>query len=213
MEYTGKTRFFSVLARDGGARSGRVRTDHGACDTPCFLPIASDGGLRALSFGQARECGTRMVMANAWYVYRKAGPEVLERAGGAHGHIGWSGALFTDSGGYQVFSLRDNSKIGRDGVSFGEEALTPESVIEMQTRVGAVAALPGLGERQASPARQSPGPLQLSFRSMVPAAPHEAPKPESWQTSPDSQSAVVSHVAPSTPVPAVAPPEIRRTAP
>ena len=137
MEYTGKTRFFSVLARDGGARSGRVRTDHGACDTPCFLPIASDGGLRALSFGQARECGTRMVMANAWYVYRKAGPEVLERAGGAHGHIGWSGALFTDSGGYQVFSLRDNSKIGRDGVSFGEEALTPESVIEMQTRVGA----------------------------------------------------------------------------
>lgn len=124
----------------GGARAGVMRTGHGACETPCFMPIASHGSLRALSFEQAAACGSRIIMANGWYLYRNTGAEVLAECGGAHGHMGWDGILFTDSGGYQVFSLKDNSRITDEGVVFGtgtaSDTLTPEGVTEMQTALG-----------------------------------------------------------------------------
>jgi len=121
-------------------RVGRLTTGHGRADTPCFLPIATHGSLRAMTFDEAAACGTTIVMANAWHVYREATPESLRAAGGAHGMIGWPGILCTDSGGYQVFSLRDETEVelADEGVTFGsdEGALTPEHVVRMQKHLG-----------------------------------------------------------------------------
>jgi queuine tRNA-ribosyltransferase len=131
--------FFTVThATDrAGPRTGCMRTAHGPVDTPCFLPIASHGSLRALSFEQAAACGSRLLMANAWYIFGETGPERLRALGGAHGWMGWSGILMTDSGGYQVFSLKENSRITDDGVVFGgDAALTPEHVVEIQRHLG-----------------------------------------------------------------------------
>lgn len=131
--------FFQVTHADApsGPRTGLMTTGHGTAETPAFLPIASHGSLRAMTFEQAAECGTRILMANAWYIFGETGPEVLRRSGGAHGHLGWPRILCTDSGGYQVFSLKDNSRITDAGVSFGsDEALTPERVVEIQKHLG-----------------------------------------------------------------------------
>src|SRR6266436_6229241 len=105
--------FFSVTHSTGrsGPRLGRLRTGHGEVETPCFLPVASHGTLRALTFQQAADAGTRVIMANAWHVYRGTTPEKLREIGGAHRLMNWDGVLFTDSGGYQVFSLRENSEL------------------------------------------------------------------------------------------------------
>lgn len=77
-------------------------------------------------------------MANAWYIFRDTGPDLLYKVGGAHGFMKWSGIIFTDSGGYQVFSLKDSSKISDAGVSFSANAglLTPAKVIEIQKYLG-----------------------------------------------------------------------------
>lgn len=138
--------FFSVIHTDDGmdgARVGRIRTDHGAVETPCFLPVASHGDLRAISFEQAGNVGTGIIMANAWHVYRGATREKLRAAGGAHSLMDWNGILMTDSGGYQIFSLSGSSEITDEGVSFhsvesreGGETLTPETVILMQKELG-----------------------------------------------------------------------------
>ena len=133
--------FFEVThqAEESNARTGLLETAHGTSETPCFLPIASHGTLRAISFEQAAECGTRVVMANAWHVFREAGAETLHAAGGVHQFIGWRGILMTDSGGYQVFSLRDDMELTDEGVRFGEhpdEILTAERVIEIQKHLG-----------------------------------------------------------------------------
>jgi queuine tRNA-ribosyltransferase len=139
-----QTPFFTVTSNNGlsGPRVGRITTAHGSCDTPCFEPIASLGTLRALSFEEAKSCGTSVIMANAWHVFREAGAETLQRTGGAHGFMRWDGIIFTDSGGYQIFSLKDLAEIGEEGVQFGSteetrsELLTPEYVIEIQKRLG-----------------------------------------------------------------------------
>lgn len=139
---TDTTPFFEVThaTPGGGPRVGVMYTAHGRCETPCFMPIASHGSLRALSFDQAEASGSRIIMANGWYLFRNTGIDVLAEIGGAHGHMGWNGILFTDSGGYQVFSLKDNSRITNDGVIFDTEGtadtLTPERVVEMQKALG-----------------------------------------------------------------------------
>jgi queuine tRNA-ribosyltransferase len=136
----GATGFFSVTHSKGksGPRVGCLRTAHGQSETPCFLPIATDGTLRGVSLEQAAACGARALMVNAWHVYRQTGPEVLRQAGGVHRLMGWDGVVFTDSGGYQVFSLKDTSQIDDSGVSFAldTEVLTPESAIEIQKHLG-----------------------------------------------------------------------------
>lgn len=128
---------------ESAARTGVLHTPHGNIDTPCFLPVASFGDLRALSFEEAGACGTQIVMVNAWHVYRNAGDEALGKTGGVHKWMNWPNAVFTDSGGYQVFSLRDTSSTSDEGVTFESangnepEKLTPEDVIRIQRVVGA----------------------------------------------------------------------------
>jgi len=136
---------FSILNsdRDGkGPRVGMLQTPHGSFETPCFLPVASFGDLRAISFEEAKNCGTQIIMVNGWHVYHQAGAEKLHKAGGVHNFINWPRSIFTDSGGYQIFSLRDTSKISDEGVVFDSYSggdfnlLTPEYIIEVQRHIG-----------------------------------------------------------------------------
>jgi len=119
-----------------------LRTPHGSFETPCFLPVASFGDLRAISFEEAKDCGTKIIMVNAWHVYKQAGAEKLHKAGGVHKFINWPQSVFTDSGGYQIFSLRETSRITDKGVVFDSqsgnnlEVLTPEYVVKVQRHIG-----------------------------------------------------------------------------
>src|SRR5262249_59507243 len=109
-----------VVTHSGGKtrpRVGRMTTAHGVFETPCFLPIATNGSLRAMSFEEAAACGTRIVMVNAWHVHREVGSERLRELGGVHGLMGWSGAVFTDSGGYPAFSPRPTRRVSARGAS------------------------------------------------------------------------------------------------
>lgn len=133
--------FFKVTYSNGktGPRTGIMNTAHGSTETPCFMPIASNGSFRSLTFDQVNQLETKLIMMNAWHVYRIHGPTKLREIGGIHKILGWNHLICTDSGGYQAFSLRDTCYINEKGIVFGEgddEKLTPSKVIEIQKALG-----------------------------------------------------------------------------
>jgi queuine tRNA-ribosyltransferase len=96
---------FEIVARDGAARTGVLRTAHGAVQTPAFIPLATKGTVRGLEAREVAELGYEMVLGNTYHLFVSPGPERIAKAGGLHGFMGWERALITDSGGFQVFSL------------------------------------------------------------------------------------------------------------
>jgi len=125
-----------------GARAGRIITDHGEIETPAFMPVGTQGTVKTLSSRDLREIGYRMILSNTYHLYLRPGVEVLEEAGGLHKFMSWDGAILTDSGGYQVFSLSDLTKISDEGVEFrshldgSRHILTPERVVDLQLGIG-----------------------------------------------------------------------------
>jgi queuine tRNA-ribosyltransferase len=97
---------FEVQAVDGSARRGVIRTDHGELDTPAFFGVATRATLKGVDPGAAWTAGVRSLICNAYHLSLQPGPEPVEAAGGLHRFMGWPGVLATDSGGFQVFSLR-----------------------------------------------------------------------------------------------------------
>ncbi|MBI3997611.1 MAG: tRNA guanosine(34) transglycosylase Tgt [Armatimonadetes bacterium] len=141
---------FEILheLRPGGPRLGRLRTGRGAVDTPAFIPVGTNATVKALTPEEVAETGAQMVLANAFHLYLRPGPEVVEQAGGLHAFMGWPGPILTDSGGYQVFSLARMRTIDDDGVTFrspidgSAHRLTPEAVIDLQRRLGSDVVMP-----------------------------------------------------------------------
>ncbi|HEX2463695.1 MAG TPA: tRNA guanosine(34) transglycosylase Tgt [Thermoanaerobaculia bacterium] len=133
---------FELLARDGSARRGRLTTAHGVVETPCFMPVGTLGAVKGLGPQQLEEAGATVMLANLYHLALRPGIETIERVGGLHRFCGWSRTLATDSGGFQVFSLSDRRSVDDDGVEFKSHLdgstvrLTPESVVEMQERIG-----------------------------------------------------------------------------
>jgi queuine tRNA-ribosyltransferase len=125
------------------ARAGELLTRHGTVPTPVFLPVGSQGAVKTLTPQEVREIGYKMLLANSYHLYLRPGIDVIERAGGLHNFMGWEGAILTDSGGYQVFSLSPLRKVSDNGVSFrshidgSQHHITPELAIEYQERLGA----------------------------------------------------------------------------
>jgi queuine tRNA-ribosyltransferase len=135
---------FRVEAEDGAARAGLLGTSRGEIRTPAFMPVGTKGTVKALHPDEVRALGADVVLANTYHLHFRPGEHVVEKLGGIHAFSGWSGPILTDSGGFQVFSLRDTvAKLDDDGVTFrsvydGAEArLTPEGVAEIQRRLGA----------------------------------------------------------------------------
>ena len=125
-----------------GARLGTMRLAHGEVETPIFMPVGTLGTVKALTPGDLRELGAQICLANTYHLHLRPGVEVVEKHGGLHGMMGWDRPILTDSGGFQVFSLRDRCKITEEGVSFqshldgSRHLFTPESVIGIQESLG-----------------------------------------------------------------------------
>jgi len=126
----------------GGARTGLVTTDHGAVETPAFMPVGTQATVKSLSPDDLRAAGAQIILANTYHLHLRPGEGLIKEAGGIHRFMSWPAPVLTDSGGYQVFSLADLRKISFDGVSFrshidgSRRHLTPESVIDIQLDIG-----------------------------------------------------------------------------
>ncbi len=135
---------FEVTHRDqeSPARAGRIVTAHGTFETPVFMPVGTQGTVKALTPKDLQDAGTEIILSNAYHLYIRPGIDIIQNFGGLHRFMGWEGPILTDSGGYQVFSLSRLRKITEDGVQFqshfdGKEIfLTPEKVIEIQEAIG-----------------------------------------------------------------------------
>ncbi|MCS7007634.1 MAG: tRNA-guanine transglycosylase, partial [Gaiellaceae bacterium] len=139
---------FRVTAVDGAARAGILRTVHGDVATPAFMPVGTKGTVKAVHPDELRSLGAGIVLGNAYHLHFRPGEDLVEELGGLHAFTGWDGPILTDSGGFQVFSLRDTIlSLDEDGVTFrsvydGSPArLTPEGACEIQRRLGADVAM------------------------------------------------------------------------
>ena len=112
--------FFELAGIDAasGARAGVLRTAHGNVETPVFMPVGTQATVKSLSPAELAECGCSIILANTYHLHLRPGDELVAAAGGLHKFESWEKPLLTDSGGFQVFSLRDISKITDDGVWF-----------------------------------------------------------------------------------------------
>ncbi|WP_165230399.1 tRNA guanosine(34) transglycosylase Tgt [Aquisphaera insulae] len=135
---------FTTLARDPAtaARLGRLETPHGALETPAFMPVGTQATVKGLTPDLVREAGTRMLLANTYHLALRPGEETVRALGGLHAFMGWDGPILTDSGGFQVFSMADRSKITDRGVTFRSHLdgrlleLTPERAVAIQEALG-----------------------------------------------------------------------------
>jgi queuine tRNA-ribosyltransferase len=125
-----------------GARRGLLSTPHGAIETPFFLPVGTAATVKALTQEALETLGAKIILANTYHLYLRPGHALIRKLGGLHSFMSWRGAILTDSGGYQVFSLADLRKITDDGVRFrshldgSEHLLTPEKAAEIQLALG-----------------------------------------------------------------------------
>jgi queuine tRNA-ribosyltransferase len=135
---------FSLLAqdKDSKARRGCLTTAHGALETPAFMPVGTQGTVKAVTPRELRELNAQIVLGNTYHLFVRPGLDVIKHFGGLHKFMSWDGPILTDSGGYQIFSLAKLRKITEDGVEFqnhidGERAfITPEIAMEIQMALG-----------------------------------------------------------------------------
>jgi queuine tRNA-ribosyltransferase len=110
---------FTVTATDGAARAGILRTAHGDVPTPAFMPVGTKGTVKTLHPDEVAALGASIVLGNTYHLHFRPGDELIGRLGGLHAFSGWDGPILTDSGGFQVFSLRDTLlDVDDDGVTF-----------------------------------------------------------------------------------------------
>jgi queuine tRNA-ribosyltransferase len=127
-----------VVAHAGRARAATLETCHGVVETPVFMPVGTQATVKALSSGDLGRLGPRIILGNTYHLALRPGAERIAALGGLHKFMNWPGAILTDSGGYQVFSLRERCDIDDDGVTFrshidgSEQRLTPERAMEIQ---------------------------------------------------------------------------------
>jgi queuine tRNA-ribosyltransferase len=129
---------FTTLAVQGRARRGRLFTRRGALDTPVFMPVGTVGSVKSLAPEEVAGLGARIILGNTYHLLLRPGVEVVDRLGGLHRFMNWPGAILTDSGGFQVFSLAARREVDEDGVSFRSHIngellrLTPEKAVAAQ---------------------------------------------------------------------------------
>ncbi|MGH9385978.1 MAG: tRNA guanosine(34) transglycosylase Tgt [Vicinamibacterales bacterium] len=133
---------FRLTHTSGGARRGLLTTLHGDIDTPAFMPVGTQGAVKAVTPRDLEEAGASVILGNTYHLYLRPGDELVARRGGLHRFIGWSRPILTDSGGYQVFSLASRRKVEEQGVHFqshldgSAHLLTPEKTVDIQANLG-----------------------------------------------------------------------------
>jgi queuine tRNA-ribosyltransferase len=134
---------FSVLGTDGNARAGLLRTAHGEVRTPVFMPVGTKGTVKTLHPDEVRDLGAQILLGNTYHLRFRPGDELIAGLGGLHRFMAWDAPILTDSGGFQVFSLRDTiAKVDDDGVTFNSvydgslAHFTPELAAQIQANLG-----------------------------------------------------------------------------
>jgi queuine tRNA-ribosyltransferase len=133
---------FKRIAQDGKARAGVLETDHGVIETPIYMPVGTQGTVKATEQRELIELGAQIILGNTYHLYLRPGMDVIEQAGGLHRFINWQKPILTDSGGFQVFSLTALRDIDDNGVTFrshldgSQHVFTPESVIQIERQLG-----------------------------------------------------------------------------
>jgi len=133
---------FTVEKTESTARAGRIETDHGVIETPIFMPVGTQGSVKAVEQRELADLGSQIILGNTYHLYLRPGIEVLKSMGGLHRFMGWERPILTDSGGYQVFSLSDLRQISEEGVTFkshldgSSHFFTPDKVVEIQRAIG-----------------------------------------------------------------------------
>lgn len=158
---------FTVTHTDGAARRGTLTTAHGTIETPVFMPVGTQGVVKAITARDLKDLGASIILGNTYHLHLRPGDELIARRGGLHAFAGWDRPILTDSGGYQVFSLAHRRKLAEAGVEFqshldgSRRLLTPESVVDIQLNLGSDIAMV-LDECPALPAPR--GLLEESVR-------------------------------------------------
>ena len=135
---------FELLAKDSAsrARRGRLTTTHGVIETPAFMPVGTQGSVKAMSPRELRELNAQIILGNTYHLFVRPGLEVIRHFGGLHRFMNWDGPILTDSGGYQIFSLAKLRKITEEGVAFQNHLdgtptfISPEIAMEIQAALG-----------------------------------------------------------------------------
>ncbi|HEU0284745.1 MAG TPA: tRNA guanosine(34) transglycosylase Tgt, partial [Sphingomicrobium sp.] len=137
------TRFsFSIAATDGTARTGTIAVRRGEIRTPAFMPVGTAATVKAMKPGDVRASGADIILGNTYHLMLRPGAERVAKLGGLHRFMGWERPILTDSGGYQVMSLSELTKVSEEGVSFASHLdgtrhmLSPERSMEIQTLLG-----------------------------------------------------------------------------
>jgi queuine tRNA-ribosyltransferase len=132
---------FELLSTDGAARLGRLTLAHGVVETPAFMPVGTYGTVKAMTPEELEGLGAQIVLGNTFHLMLRPGPDIVDAHGGLHGFMHWAHPILTDSGGFQVFSLRSLRKITEEGVRFrspldgSDVRLTPEDSMEVQLKL------------------------------------------------------------------------------
>lgn len=130
------------------ARLGQIKTTRGEIDTPCFMPVGTQGTVKGLSVQELEEAGAQIVLSNSYHLFLRPGMEVIRKAGSLHDFMSWKKPILTDSGGYQIFSLALLRKVSDAGVEFQSHIdglkhfLTPEDVVGIQRDLGSDIMMP-----------------------------------------------------------------------
>ncbi len=135
---------FELLGKDASskARRGRLTTNHGVIETPAFMPVGTQGSVKAVSPRELRELKAQIILGNTYHLFVRPGIEVIRHFGGLHRFMHWDGPILTDSGGYQIFSLAKLRKITEEGVAFQNHLdgtptfISPEIAMEIQAALG-----------------------------------------------------------------------------
>lgn len=141
---------FTVTTKDSrtSARCGVLQTDHGTVPTPVFMPVGTRASVKSVEPHELKEQHVHIILANTYHLYLRPGNDILLKAGGVHRFMNWQGALLTDSGGYQVYSLSDLRKISEEGVMFkshldgSKQLFTPENVVDTERIIGSDIMMP-----------------------------------------------------------------------
>ena len=132
-----------ILKTCGKARAGELTTQHGVIQTPMLCPVGTQGSVKTLTPQDVKDVGMRMILANTYHLYLRPGIPTIEKMGGLHKFMNWAGAILTDSGGYQLYSLSKLRQINDEGVIFrshidgSQHTFTPELAIRYQESIGA----------------------------------------------------------------------------
>jgi queuine tRNA-ribosyltransferase catalytic subunit len=134
---------FDVVATSNKARVGKLKLPHYTVDTPIFMPVGTQGTIKGLTSKQVEELDCQIILGNTYHLEQRPGSDIIDEFGGLHKFMNWKRGILTDSGGFQMVSLLDLSKVTEEGVWFrsphdsSQMLLKPEDSIAIQNKIGA----------------------------------------------------------------------------